>query len=150
MKRSAKACSACSTRNISFVSMANTLVGVTAVAVAMRKGCPAKPPSPRKSPGPKIATTASFPEEETTDSFTPPFWMYMTLLEVSPWEKTVAFLLNSTIARATPAESRKACTLKTGCFLVAELTGDDFERVVFFMISTCTQPWHFAGGAFLH
>jgi hypothetical protein len=37
---------------------------VIAVAVAMRTGCPARHPSPKKSPFPKIATTASFPRGE--------------------------------------------------------------------------------------
>src|SRR3984957_20097002 len=92
--------------------MTRSVAGVTALAVAMRKGCPAKPPSPTKSPGPKMATTASLPVLETTDSFTPPLWMYMTLPQASPWEKMGFFLLNSTIFLATPAESRKACASK--------------------------------------
>jgi hypothetical protein len=48
---------------------------VIAVAVAMRSGCPARLPSPKKSPLPKIATTASFPRVERTVSFTLPFSM---------------------------------------------------------------------------
>ena len=88
------------------LSMSRRVTGVTAVAVCIRSGCPAKPPSPTKSPGPRIATTASLPVLETTDSFTPPFWMYMTLPQTSPWEKMVSFRLYSTIL-VTPAESKK-------------------------------------------
>jgi len=40
--------------------------------------------SPKKSPGPSIATTASLPVLESTDSFTAPVWMYMTLGHRSP------------------------------------------------------------------
>ena len=37
-----------------------------------------------------MATTASRPVLERTDSFTPPFWMYMTLSQTSPCEKMVS------------------------------------------------------------
>ena len=37
-----------------------------ALAFATRSGCPAIHPSPKKSPGRRRATTASFPEEEVT------------------------------------------------------------------------------------
>jgi hypothetical protein len=47
--------------------------GVAAVVVPMRNVWPAMQPSPKKSPGPNIATTASLPEPLTTDNFTPPF-----------------------------------------------------------------------------
>ncbi len=32
---------------------------------------------PKKSPGPSIATTASRPMRESTESVTAPFWMYL-------------------------------------------------------------------------
>ena len=41
----------------------------------------------KKSPGPSIATTASLPPGDSTESFTVPFWMYRTLSAASPWEK---------------------------------------------------------------
>ena len=65
--------------------MTSNVDGVTAEVVPIRKVCPAMHPSPKKSPGPNIATTASFPEPFTTDNFTPPFWMYITVSAASPW-----------------------------------------------------------------
>jgi len=47
----------------------------TARAVAMRSGWPFRHPSPKKWPGPRIATTASLPCLETTTSLTLPCWM---------------------------------------------------------------------------
>src|SRR5439155_13385401 len=84
---------------------------VSAVALPMRTGWPARHPSPKKSPGPSIATTASLPVLESTDSFTPPFWMYRTLSHGSPCVKIVSDRQYSTILLATPAESRNASTL---------------------------------------
>ncbi|HMH79943.1 MAG TPA: hypothetical protein VK514_06965, partial [Candidatus Acidoferrum sp.] len=40
--------------------------------------------SPKKSPGPNIATTASLPEPLTTDNRTPPFCTYITVSAESP------------------------------------------------------------------
>src|ERR1700691_5262818 len=114
MKRSENACSLCRTRIISFFSITSAVVGVTAVAVPMRMGCPARQPSPKKSPGPKIATTASLPASFTTESRTPPFWMYNTSLAESPCEKIVSFFRNSVTFRATPAESRNTWGSKAG------------------------------------
>ena len=51
-----------------------TTLGVIAVALPMRIGWPAMHPSPKKSPGPSIATTASLPVRDTTDSLMPPDW----------------------------------------------------------------------------
>ena len=68
-----------------------------------------------------MATTASLPVFETTDSFMPPLWMYVTLPQASPWEKMVSFLLNSTIFRATPGESRKACASESIAFACCTL-----------------------------
>src|SRR5579862_5400941 len=56
--------------------------------------------------------------------------MYITAPEASPWEKRVSFLLKSTIFRATPAESRKACASKgislglAECFVIFTLTAN--------------------------
>src|SRR5580692_6205923 len=111
MKRSENAVSAWSMRNISLLSIASAVTWVTAVAVAIRKGCPANPPSPIKSPSPKIPTTASLPVLETTEIFTPPFRMYMMLLQGSPWEKSVSFFANSDTVLATPVEFRKVSVL---------------------------------------
>src|SRR6266480_4373847 len=47
----------------------------TALVVAMRSGWPFRHPSPKKWPGPRIATTASLPCSETTVSLTSPCWM---------------------------------------------------------------------------
>ena len=87
------------------------MLSIVAVAVPMRTGCPARHPSPKKSPGPSIATTASRPVFESTESFTPPFWMYSTCSQGSPWVKMTSARRYSTIFLATPAESRKAWAL---------------------------------------
>ena len=60
------------------------VVGVSAVAVAIRRVCPARQPSPRKSPRSSSPTTASFPVRDRTESFTVPFSMNMTLVPSSP------------------------------------------------------------------
>ena len=65
----------CSVRVISRFGIRITVVGTTAVAVPIRCGCPARHPSPKKSPPASIATTASRPDEDRTDSFTPPSWI---------------------------------------------------------------------------
>ena len=61
---------------VSAVTMGHvaTVVATTAVAALMRSGWPARHPSPKKSPGPSMATTASFPVEDNTVSFTAPLW----------------------------------------------------------------------------
>ena len=48
---------------------------------------PARTPSPKKSPGTSIATTASLPMWDSTESLTAPFWRYLTSLPGSPCEK---------------------------------------------------------------
>jgi hypothetical protein len=48
---------------------------VIAVAVAMRICCPARLPSPKKSPGPNTAITASLPAFNTAVNLTLPFWI---------------------------------------------------------------------------
>jgi hypothetical protein len=50
--------------------MTSAVVGVIAIAVTMHLDCPVRHPSPKKSPGPRIATTASLPLSLTTVSFT--------------------------------------------------------------------------------
>ena len=76
-----------SSRSISLLLRTTMVLGVTAVALPIRRGCPDMQPSPKKSPGPSIATTTSRPVFERTESFTPPFWMYITVLQASPCEK---------------------------------------------------------------
>ncbi len=73
MKRSENACSSCSTRVIDSFFTAMILLAVVAWAVPMRIVWPARQPSPKKSPGDSIATTASWPVSDSTESFTPPF-----------------------------------------------------------------------------
>ena len=87
---------------------ASNVVGVSAVAVPMQILCPARHRSPKNSPGPSIATIASFPSSVTKDSFRPPLWMYMTWVKESPGAKMTVFLGSSTPFQATLAESRKA------------------------------------------
>ena len=48
---------------------------IVVVAVPIRTVCPARQPSPKKSPAESIATMASCPVSDTTASLTPPFWM---------------------------------------------------------------------------
>jgi hypothetical protein len=48
---------------------------VNVIAVEIRNGCPARHPSPKKSPSPNMAITASLPPFERTDILTLPFWM---------------------------------------------------------------------------
>jgi hypothetical protein len=72
------------------------------------------PPSPKKSPGPRIATTASLPVLLTTESFTPPSWMYMTFFAGPPWPKMISLPRNRSIFRPRPADSRNNFTSKTG------------------------------------
>jgi hypothetical protein len=55
-----------------------------------------------------MATTASRPVFERTESFTQPFWMYKTLSQGSPWMKMTSARRYSTIVLAIPAESRNA------------------------------------------
>ncbi len=79
MKWSDNSCSACSTRSNSSFWITSSVDGVAAVVVPMRNVWPAMQPSPKKSPGPNIATTSSLPEPLTTDNFTPPFCTYYRL-----------------------------------------------------------------------
>ena len=55
--------------------------------MAMRRLWPARHPSPRKSPLLSSPTTASLPALDTTDSFTAPRLMNMTVVPASPCAK---------------------------------------------------------------
>src|SRR5579862_397664 len=73
--------------------------------------------------------------------------MYITAPEASPWEKRVSFFLNSTIFRATPAESRKACASKgislgfADCFVIFTLTANTSRFSVYWTRDgVTTQP----------
>ena len=66
--------------------MTHSVIDVT---VAKRRGWPVKQPSPKKSPLPWIATTASFPCSETTLTLTLPSSMKKTESASSPCRKTV-------------------------------------------------------------
>ena len=89
-----------SSRMIAHSAMAET--------VAMRRGCPARQPSPKKSSVPRSATTASFPCSETTVILTLPFWMKKTASAGSPCEKTIWFLRYLAMVRPSPTLARKA------------------------------------------
>src|SRR4051812_38756762 len=96
MNRSDIPCSVCSSLTICSFPTISTTVGVIAVALPIRSGWPARHPSPKKSVGPSIATTASRPLFESTESLTPPDWMYMTCRQTSPCVKIVSPRENST------------------------------------------------------
>src|SRR5206468_13082006 len=78
----------------------------------------ARHPSPKNSPGPSIATTASLPVFDTTDSLTPPDRMYRTCSQASPCVKIVSPRPYSTTVFRIPDESRKPCALNAGTALV--------------------------------
>src|SRR4026209_1380727 len=126
MNRSDIACCLCKRSTICPLGTSRITLGVMAVALPMRRDWPARHPSPKKSPGPSIATTASLPVFESTESFTPPRWMYSTLLQGSPCLKMTSAARYSTIVRATPAESRNAWALNVGAFFdpMARLQAD--------------------------
>src|SRR6202795_884334 len=116
MNWSESSCSVCSTRSSSSLAITRMVLGVTAVVVPIRTVWPAMHPSPKKSLGPNIATTASFPDPFTTEYFTPPFWTYMTVSAPSPCEKIDSPLRNSVTFLATPAVSRNTCGSKESPF----------------------------------
>ena len=119
--RSAKSGCSWSMRIISRFGMRNAVVGRTAVAVLMRTGWPARHPSPRKSPGPRMATTASLPVADNTESFTLPSWRWKTEFAGPPWANTVAAEAKRT-ARPTHQRRPGACAHQrqaTGCRGVA-------------------------------
>src|SRR5689334_22556720 len=57
-----------------------------------------------------MATTASLPMRESTDSLIAPFWMYLTSLQGSPCEKTTSPRWYFTTFRAGPVDSRYVST----------------------------------------
>src|SRR5437588_6606082 len=65
---------------------------VSTVAVAMRSGCPARHPSPKKAPGPRSAMTACWPCLDRTVNLTFPRSTKNTASAGSPWEKTTSLL----------------------------------------------------------
>jgi hypothetical protein len=67
---SEKAGSSWRTRMTAALSSRMISHSVIAVAVAMRRGCPVRHPSPQNSSGPKTATMASFPCSEMTVTLT--------------------------------------------------------------------------------
>ena len=121
MKRSDIECSSWSRRSIRPLLTSRMMLGVMAVALPMRTRCPARHPSPKKSPGPSIATTASLPLVDSTDSFTPPAWMYMTSLQASPCAKITSPRPYLVLERGPPTASRNACALKGGGDVVAAM-----------------------------
>jgi hypothetical protein len=64
-----------STRTMAAFSSRMMTHSVIVTTVAMRRGCPFRQLSPKKSPVPWSATTASFPCWETTQTLTLPSWM---------------------------------------------------------------------------
>src|SRR4051794_30948716 len=82
-----------------------------------------------------MATTASLPASDMTESLTPPCWMYITLSPASPCAKIDSFRPYSTIFFDSPAESRNAFALKVRMFLAinasiaAAATGLLFTKV---------------------
>src|ERR1700724_4490314 len=78
----------------------------------MRTGLPMMQPSPRKSPGPRIASTASLPWGFTMVSLALPDWMYQTSLQGSSCEKSACPFLYLTTRRDVPALERYSSTLK--------------------------------------
>ena len=87
---------------------------MTAVAVPMRNGCPAKEPSPKKSPGPSMATTASLPDEDSTESFTPALLDIEHAVRLCPWAKTTAPVASRMVRGDILADLRNAWTSKAG------------------------------------
>ena len=55
-----------------------------------------------------MATTASLPAEDSTESLTPPSWTKNTLFACAPWAKTTAPVANRTVRGDTLADLRNA------------------------------------------
>jgi hypothetical protein len=72
MNASENAGSSWSSRSIASFSITRTVADVVVVAVPIRTGWPVSAPSPKKSPGPSMATTASFPLRDRTEILTLP------------------------------------------------------------------------------
>src|SRR5271166_933386 len=69
-----------------------TAESVIEAAVANRKGCPIRQPSPKKSPSPNSPTTASLPCSEVTAILILPLAMQKTESAVSPCENMTCSL----------------------------------------------------------
>src|ERR1700681_4723467 len=95
----------CSCRTISSLSTNVTLHAVTAVAVVIRRGWPARQPSPKNAPWSMTATTRCAPARDRNDSRTVPFCTYITLVAGWPCEQIVRSAAYSTLRVVTPAQS---------------------------------------------
>jgi hypothetical protein len=65
-------------RDLRYPSLRSSLIAVPREQQQRPRQPPVSAPSPKKSPGPSIATTASLPVRESTEILMLPFWMYMT------------------------------------------------------------------------
>jgi len=95
-------------------SIRTTVTSVVADAEAIRAGWPARHPSPKKSPGPSMATTPDFPRSETTVSVTCLF-QGKTRRPLGRLErKTTCFFRYAEIDRPVPAFVRNAFCIESG------------------------------------
>src|SRR4051794_29038448 len=85
---------------------------VSAVAVAMRSGWPARQPSPKNSPGVRRAMTACLPCRDRTVSLTFPRWTKNTASAGSPCVKITAPLRWSRSVRPLGTAARSALPSK--------------------------------------
>src|SRR2546427_2611027 len=83
-------------------------LSVIAIAVAIRSGWPARHPSPKKLPGPRIPMTACFPCRERTVSLTFPRSTKKTTSARSPCEKIVWFFRQSLVVLPAPTVASNA------------------------------------------
>src|SRR5713101_3064400 len=83
-----------------------------------------------------MATTASLPVLATTESFTVPCWMYITVVAGSPWTKMRANGWYRSICFVVPEESRNLCASNTGVC----------ERFLGFVVAISLSP----AGTFCH
>src|SRR3981081_681997 len=90
--------------------------GAIAVAVVMRTRFPIIQPSPRKSPGPTIARTASLPCGFTMVSLAFPDWMYRRSSQGSSCENITCPFLNLAI-RGDPSIGEILLNAERFCFL---------------------------------
>src|SRR5438105_15788329 len=84
------------------------VLSVIAIAVAIRSGWPARHPSPKKLPGPRIPMTACFPCRERTVSLTFPRSTKKTTSARSPCEKIVWFFRQSLVVLPAPTIASNA------------------------------------------
>jgi len=74
---------------------------VVVCAVARRRRWPANAPCPKNAPAVRVLTRAARPWRDVVVNVTRPVWMYMTLLQESPWVKMVSNGLKRTLVLAT-------------------------------------------------